>query len=383
MKKFTTQLLLLAFIIFPLVLFPQTKPYVHFNEDDGLAGNKVMSILKDREGYMWIGTDNGLSKYDGSKFTNFRKADGLAGNRVWALATDGKRIYVGCYKDGLAIIENNKVTGVYHFNSKFPNSIRRLHYSDFYKMLIVGTDYGIYLFKDSVFYEIRYEKDLEFYSNPNRTDSARKSSILGIVEYKNQIFFTSHTNVMRGGVFKMVINKLNPLLSKVQRIDRLNDNKFSLAVINDTIYAGSYFKIDTYPISTLNEKQIIFNDHKFFLPWAACPISNNEILLGGFGEGIFICDLIVYNTKTGTLRRFPYNINPISINDLFYDSANNLTWVCSDNGLFCLMKTDFNVIDLPKTDGLIDVASREENLYILTKSELIVIKGDKIDQTIP
>lgn len=50
-----------------------------FTEDDfrsltmqnGLADNTVPSIFKDKEGFMWFGTDNGLSRYDGRNFKNF------------------------------------------------------------------------------------------------------------------------------------------------------------------------------------------------------------------------------------------------------------------------------------------------------------------------
>lgn len=32
---------------------------------DGLADNTITSIYKDRDGFMWFGTNNGLSRYDG------------------------------------------------------------------------------------------------------------------------------------------------------------------------------------------------------------------------------------------------------------------------------------------------------------------------------
>jgi signal transduction histidine kinase/DNA-binding response OmpR family regulator/ligand-binding sensor domain-containing protein len=38
---------------------------------EGLSDNTVLSILKDRSGFMWFGTSNGLSRYDGNIFRNF------------------------------------------------------------------------------------------------------------------------------------------------------------------------------------------------------------------------------------------------------------------------------------------------------------------------
>lgn len=41
------------------------------NMENGLADNTVMCIHKDQDGFMWFGTNNGLSRYDGSKIKNF------------------------------------------------------------------------------------------------------------------------------------------------------------------------------------------------------------------------------------------------------------------------------------------------------------------------
>lgn len=38
---------------------------------DGLADNTITSIYKDRDGFMWFGTNNGLSRYDGKLIKNF------------------------------------------------------------------------------------------------------------------------------------------------------------------------------------------------------------------------------------------------------------------------------------------------------------------------
>src|SRR5690606_9622699 len=50
--------------------------------DDGLAGNMVFSIQVDENGNLWIATNNGISFYDGKKFTNYHTKDGLLVDRV-------------------------------------------------------------------------------------------------------------------------------------------------------------------------------------------------------------------------------------------------------------------------------------------------------------
>lgn len=38
---------------------------------DGLKSNSIYCIQQDRRGFVWIGTENGLSRYDGYRFVNF------------------------------------------------------------------------------------------------------------------------------------------------------------------------------------------------------------------------------------------------------------------------------------------------------------------------
>ncbi|MBA3530534.1 MAG: hypothetical protein H0T73_01245, partial [Ardenticatenales bacterium] len=60
--------------------------------EDGLAQNGVVSILQDRAGFIWVGTHNGLSHFDGYQFTTYRHlADNprsLSDNDIRALFED-------------------------------------------------------------------------------------------------------------------------------------------------------------------------------------------------------------------------------------------------------------------------------------------------------
>jgi ligand-binding sensor domain-containing protein len=44
-----------------------------FTTADGLGQNTVVSIIQTRDGYMWFGTQEGLARYNGYRFTNFRR----------------------------------------------------------------------------------------------------------------------------------------------------------------------------------------------------------------------------------------------------------------------------------------------------------------------
>ncbi|MGB8192643.1 MAG: two-component regulator propeller domain-containing protein, partial [Chitinophagaceae bacterium] len=54
----------------------QERQYVftHFTVKEGLASNHVYSILQDKKGFIWLGTADGLQRYDGRKVISFRAA---------------------------------------------------------------------------------------------------------------------------------------------------------------------------------------------------------------------------------------------------------------------------------------------------------------------
>ncbi len=72
------------------------QSFTTFTIKDGLANNEAHSIFQDREGHLWFGTSNGVSRYDGKSFTTFTTKDGLEGNRVFSIFQDrGGHLWFG------------------------------------------------------------------------------------------------------------------------------------------------------------------------------------------------------------------------------------------------------------------------------------------------
>lgn len=79
-------------------------PVWTLDAQDGLAGDRVTALLQDSRGFLWVGTDTGLSRFDGRSFTRMSTADGLPHPVVRSLAEDGDgRIWVGT-SHGLALL---------------------------------------------------------------------------------------------------------------------------------------------------------------------------------------------------------------------------------------------------------------------------------------
>ena len=72
----------------------------HLTTEQGLSQNGVTAFVQDREGLIWIGTQEGLNRYDGYDFTNFYhridEPQSLSHDQVWALLSDSAgRLWVG------------------------------------------------------------------------------------------------------------------------------------------------------------------------------------------------------------------------------------------------------------------------------------------------
>ena len=76
--------------------FGANPPIRLYTAGDGLPHNWVTSIRRDRTGYLWIGTREGLARFDGYSFTTYGRAEGLSNSEVNdLLVTAGGDVWVG------------------------------------------------------------------------------------------------------------------------------------------------------------------------------------------------------------------------------------------------------------------------------------------------
>jgi signal transduction histidine kinase/ligand-binding sensor domain-containing protein/CheY-like chemotaxis protein len=71
---------------FAPILWAQRYTYRQYGSQDGLNNQSIDCLLQDRTGYLWVGTDNGLFRYDGTRFREFSIEDGLPNTEIRGLA---------------------------------------------------------------------------------------------------------------------------------------------------------------------------------------------------------------------------------------------------------------------------------------------------------
>src|SRR5258708_3457665 len=81
-----------------------------WQREQGLPQNRVRAITQTRDGYLWVGSDDGVARFDGARFVSFGLREGLRSGRVQALLEDSRgALWIGTQGGGLARFQNGQV----------------------------------------------------------------------------------------------------------------------------------------------------------------------------------------------------------------------------------------------------------------------------------
>ena len=135
-----------------------------YTTEDGLAHNRVKRIVQDSQGFLWFCTADGLSRFDGARFTNYRVEDGLPANSINDLLETSGGVYwlatntVGVVRFDLLADLRPRATGsrarpaprftVYQVGSDPASNRVNVLYRDRAGALWAGTDGGLFRLND-------------------------------------------------------------------------------------------------------------------------------------------------------------------------------------------------------------------------------------------
>jgi diguanylate cyclase (GGDEF)-like protein len=121
--------------------------------EQGLPQNSVEAILQTRQGYIWLGTEEGLVRFDGARFVVFdkRRTPGLADSYISALLEDrAGNLWIGTREGGLSRLREGSFSS-YTTADGLGGSFVRCLAEDRDGTLWVGTDSGVSRFRDGRF----------------------------------------------------------------------------------------------------------------------------------------------------------------------------------------------------------------------------------------
>jgi signal transduction histidine kinase/ligand-binding sensor domain-containing protein len=104
--------------------FAQEYNFNNYTEVNGLPSSETYKAIQDRQGFIWVGTDNGVVRFDGEEFVVFNRSNGLTDNTVFGLYEDKKeRIWFRTYSGAISFYDNGRIYPFKH-NSVLQSVIR-------------------------------------------------------------------------------------------------------------------------------------------------------------------------------------------------------------------------------------------------------------------
>ena len=343
MKRCITFFLYL--LLYQNYLFPQTDAGIieHFSIENGLSQNTIWCILQDRDGFLWLGTNDGLDKYDGYNFIIYRhnpnNSESISGNRIYSMCEDTSgNLWIGTYGGGLNFYDINKDKFIHYVNdpgdkqSLSGNEITTV-FEDKHGTLWVGTDgEGIDGFDRT------NHNFFHFKNNPENTSSLSDNKVLSIAEDN---FGNLWVGTRNGGLNLLDRNKktFRHFIHDSANDNSLSDNEvLSLYVDNSqTLWIGtgkggldkydynsnSFIKYKFQPENHLslgsNRIYSIYQDH------------SGTLWVGTIGGG-----LNKFNKAEGIFTRYVHKSddpNSISGNSIFsiYEDKSGILWAGTYN----------------------------------------------------
>ena len=323
--------LIISFLLIFFMLITcraQQAAYKAFTVNDGLPSNNIYRCMEDDKGFLWIGTDAGIARFDGKNFQVFTTRQGLPDNDVLAIVKEKNgRIWVNCFKQSPAYFDEAK--------NRFINAIED---SNLAKVSGTGTmsvyalpnggvmyfnEKGSYIFRDKKFIDYKTKrKDILFLIKENEDgsqlryggrsfDTTLKAYQLKIIHtqgerYIDSIVIKTHNNtdflaqfidenkfyLFNGPKNKCFIYSninIHPLRFKLDSIS-IPEPFFNFSVANNCLYLVTHSgKIYVFNKQTLQQQYLISGN---YLPASFYNDSKGNIWVATIDKG-----LIVYKKK--------------------------------------------------------------------------------------
>lgn len=276
-------------LFFPLSTAGQSHSFRTITISEGLTHNTVNAIFRDSRGFIWLGTQTGLDRFDGINITNYTQ---FKGQTIFSIAeTDSIFLWIGT--DNGLIKFNRKTESLEHFKlTDKPLNVKCVFKNKNGK-LFVASDRGLYLFKDGAFHQILLDVNALSLTN----------NVLGVIDGEgNTIWVITDNGLVH---YNITTNKFVIYKNTI----RGGLNSFSCLVkMGDFIYLG-----------TSDQGMLSFNiKSKSFALYpkvgngcinALVPVAKDVLYIGTNGSGIKIVEAttgkelssIEHSTKEGDI----------------------------------------------------------------------------------
>jgi ligand-binding sensor domain-containing protein len=315
--------------------------FEHLTVSDGLASNEVYCVFQDSYGYLWFGTTNGLSRYDGYQFHNYRNdsEDSTSISNNWITGID-EDIYGHLWvstQNGLNKFDRKEEIFQHFFS--IPGNLNSLSHN-YVRSILADNEGNIWIETVNSFlekYSIKQDSFFHFRHEPYKKIVPLHYHTHHIYEANNGTLWIGSRNIGAYNFDKNTNRFINHFISDGdsewgKNINSLSNNNVTCFYedYNNRLWIGS----STSPINVYDENSKIFqrfNELKDI--YTICEVRPNKLWMGSSSDGIFIYDLL--NNTLQNVVNDPDNNNSLidnSVSYIFVDRSKNV-WIATDKGV--------------------------------------------------
>lgn len=360
MKKY----LLFLFLFYTICSYSQVRHFQHLTNKDGISQSEVYAFLEDSRGFMWIGTLDGLNRYDGYNTTIFNidksNTNSIPNNTIRCLKEDRLgRIWIGT-DDGLCVYNpiTEKIFQI-KIKSFSDNTALQIQAITIYKnQILLGTTFGMLKANINTTNLEKIGNELKFV----KFSKNYNINVFDIIQHSNGSCWIATSN----GIFSMVFQNQNtpPLL-----IDRIIDEKISdniNIVLQEDQHGNVWIVTHEKGFAKYNptsKKLSYFNENSSNptvitdLYSNATTDKNGNLWISSRDKGLFLLDsksLKDANPQFKNIRNNPFDEKSLNSNLIYglYVTKNNVLWVGtigSGINIYDPQQKDFNHIKIQLT----------------------------------
>lgn len=320
-----------------------------------------MDVVRDDNGFIWVATMSGIAKFDGNRFIPVNDSNGNPINMAWALAVcENNEIYAATFGGGIYNISGDTIRRIIHAPEKREDRFRKLYYSRYHKLLIAGSNHGLFILKDSLI------------KIPFKETSSVKSEVLSFAPLDSMVFFTSADE----GLYRLTIDTKSLERSHAEKVCK--GLAYACLASDNKLYTGNIDSVFLVNPHSPYEKKLLSLVEKQMLIWSMAPFRDGKFFLGGLGDERFKGGALLYDPVKRSYSRLTDDESEASVNSVFHDSISGVTWIARDNGLFALFESPFNYITLEEGNFIKSIGCSGDTLFILSNSGISYLKNGKI-----
>lgn len=355
--RYVKKVCLAFFLLCIVYVCSQIPGLINYNQANGLNSSYIYHLRQDANGFIWIGTGNGLYRFDGINFTQYGKKSGLKNTDVISCEPmDDGEIFIVPFLEDFAYMKGNTI-----INSDLNPELKKIKCG----IMLPRVNYNKKL-NEVVIYSINNPQNIYLYKN-----GKVKVIPVGIDNHKNgpitAINFKAENNTLYYRAKDGSIIAYN-VITKISRKCNSNADLSEVIFVRDNIF----ITIANRKIVTI---YVLENDYSFRKVrsieslediYSVVIDKNHNLWIAQDQGGVLYYDQPL--NKAFKSKKPVKFLEDCIINYILADQDNNIWFATRNNGLFFIAEAPFHrYVNMPLENNssyITSIAANSKNIFL-------------------